>query len=576
MPRSGLRARALVGLLAVTMLGGQSAAQAAPRIYYVDFDGGNDANDGLSPTSPWKHAPGDPNFKNGTARLFTLAAGDTVRFRGGVRYRGSFMPRANGTAEAKVVFDGSSWGSTRAILDGSDPVSDVRRCRSADDCLGSPHWQNLWRASIPATANWSDGLFINDMPAQAAQWPEVAARDASDVNKFQTIPKAAYAQLLAGSITHALPPGIGAGTPVLALWNRPNKIGFTPDVRITGQGLEFAGAKWTSASFDPYPDRDNRFAILNAPAFVNRPGLAALSPAEEVAIFWPAMARVVKVRLGTPRDGINLARAKHMVVRGFSFTNYDGLPIVQKSSNEGNVIRDNSFRSLVRTTAIWTVAARELTIFRNEFRDLVWSAGMKIDSTAGPVMIRCNQMSDVTQTGIRFNNVANGTIRGNSITGILGNHANGISAYNDSRNVVIDHNVVKDAARPFTTHGTTTLRDVEGTPSVRVSNNIFISNSSGGAGLTSYGKTPDFVVTGNFLSGPRFAMKLAGTETGFVATGNQLVGGVAITHKGTVAVLPEANQIHSADGNGALLAEQMAKTKVNAAVCADQPLGPGM
>ncbi len=563
------RSHFILALLSASMLAGQAQAEApaAPRIFYVDHDGGDDRNDGLSPTSAWKHAPGDVRFKNGTAKLFALGAGDTVRFRGGVRYRGSFMPRANGTADQKVTLDGSSWGAARAIMDGSDTLVDIRRCRSAAECFDNPNWQSIWRAEIPTTAKWDYTLFVNDMPMQAAQWPAVQAAEASDIKRFQTIPRAAYAALLAGSIAHPLPPGVAAGTPVLALWNRPNEIGFTPDIRITGSGLEFAGAGWSSASFNPYPDRDNRFAILNAPSLVNRPGLAAISPKDGVAIFWPTNPGTIRASLGAPRTGINLARANHMVVRGFSFTSFNAHPIIQRSSNIGNVIRDNSFQSIAQTTAISAVAVRDFTIFRNDFSNLVWSAGVKVHGTLGPVMIRCNRMSDITKTAITLTDVGNATVKANSITGIRGNHGNGISAYLDSRNVVIDGNVVKDAARPFTTHGTSKPVHASGTPSVHVTNNIFLSTSAGGGGLISYGSTPDFVVTGNFLSGPRFGMKLTGRETGFVATGNRVVGRVAITTKGAVDVTPDSNQLYSADGNGALLVQEMQKATVNPAAC---------
>ena len=38
-----------------------SFGQAEATTYYVDFASGSDSNDGRSPTSAWKHAPGDPN-----------------------------------------------------------------------------------------------------------------------------------------------------------------------------------------------------------------------------------------------------------------------------------------------------------------------------------------------------------------------------------------------------------------------------------------------------------------------------------------------------------------------------------
>jgi len=62
-------------------------------------------------------------------------------------------------------------------------------------------------------------------------------------------------------------------------------------------------------------------------------------------------------------------------------------------------------------------------------------------------------------------------------------------------------------------------------------------------------------------------MRLAGTETGFVATGNRVVGQIAITTRGSVAVAPETNQLHNADGNGALLVQEMEKAVISPTAC---------
>ena len=109
----------------------------AERIFYIDFDNGNDAADGLSPATAWKRAPGDSKAES-KPKATKLQAGDTLRFRGGVRYRGSILVRTKGTKENPIVLDGSAWGSAKAVIDGSDPLPMPTRCRSAAECLDAP------------------------------------------------------------------------------------------------------------------------------------------------------------------------------------------------------------------------------------------------------------------------------------------------------------------------------------------------------------------------------------------------------------------------------------------------------
>ena len=305
-------------------------ALAQNRIYYVDYDSGSDDADGLSPATAWKHVPGDPESPT-PFRWKQLKAGDQVRFKGGVRYRSSIGPTVNGTAEAPVIFDGSSWGPTRAIFDGSNPLNGVRPCASAADCLGSQHWKNLWRADLPAGSEWTDYLFVNDQVFQLAQYPSLSKLDADNTDKYLPIPKASLAQLRTGRINHLLPAGFDKGTPLLALWSQPNAISVTRDARISSSGVEFAGAKWQNATFSPYTDRDNAFSLMNVPDQVNRPGLFAISPKDGVAIFWPMPSGTTAVAGSSPppavsiggrRYGINTTASTYLTIRGFSFTSY--------------------------------------------------------------------------------------------------------------------------------------------------------------------------------------------------------------------------------------------------------------
>ena len=67
--------------------------------YYIDFEKGDDANEGTSPNSAWKRHPWDPEFKGkmwskgGLPNNFNYGGKDGVNvafvFKGGVVYRGS-------------------------------------------------------------------------------------------------------------------------------------------------------------------------------------------------------------------------------------------------------------------------------------------------------------------------------------------------------------------------------------------------------------------------------------------------------------------------------------------------------
>lgn len=193
--------------------------------------------------------------------------------KGGVRYRGTLHPKGAGTPDNPVVIDGSGWGPLRAIVDGSKPLTDIRRCKSAAECLGSPHWAKLWRGTLPAGTLWTDWLFVNDVAMQLGQYPDGLSRaDAEDPEKLLSVPLSQRAEIVGGLIRYPLPPGLDAGQPVLGLWVRHNYLAFTDDVTVSTAGARFAGATWIHAAFDPYTDRDSRFTILNAPAMVSKPG----------------------------------------------------------------------------------------------------------------------------------------------------------------------------------------------------------------------------------------------------------------------------------------------------------------
>ncbi len=89
--------------------------------YYVDFENGRDTNTGLSASTPWKHAPGDPNATGNPASA-SLQPGDTVLFKGGVIYGGSISIKASGVSGNHITYRGDNWPDlegTKAIVNGN-------------------------------------------------------------------------------------------------------------------------------------------------------------------------------------------------------------------------------------------------------------------------------------------------------------------------------------------------------------------------------------------------------------------------------------------------------------------------
>lgn len=100
--------------------------QWAPQLYqfvrgsssrYIDFDGGNDSNDGLSTSTAWKHHPWDAtatgNAKNGSGI-------QTYIFKRGIVYRGLLTAKESGAVGNPIrLTSDPDWGTGEAAIYGS-------------------------------------------------------------------------------------------------------------------------------------------------------------------------------------------------------------------------------------------------------------------------------------------------------------------------------------------------------------------------------------------------------------------------------------------------------------------------
>ncbi|MDA3821292.1 MAG: T9SS type A sorting domain-containing protein [Bacteroidales bacterium] len=93
------------------------AYKAGVSVRYIDFENGDDANDGLSKSTPWKHHPWDRNARLVSANTQGI---HTYVFKRGVIYRGQLIAEGSGTPLEPIrLTSDPSWGEGKAWLFGS-------------------------------------------------------------------------------------------------------------------------------------------------------------------------------------------------------------------------------------------------------------------------------------------------------------------------------------------------------------------------------------------------------------------------------------------------------------------------
>ena len=164
----------ITGFIFILLVGVFNPCAIAGISYYVDYASGSDSNDGKASSNPFKHCPGDANA-TGVAVSTILAPGDTINFKGGVKYRGQINISKSGSPGSPITYKGDpgGWGSGKAVLVGSEPLVQAwTKCVSAADCWQNPNWANIWYTTIPPGATFINRLYQNSMYVNISQAPK--------------------------------------------------------------------------------------------------------------------------------------------------------------------------------------------------------------------------------------------------------------------------------------------------------------------------------------------------------------------------------------------------------------------
>ena len=514
--------------LSLLLAGCGSAGSAA--VYYVDYAGGRDSANGTSPATPLQHAPGDP-AATGTAANARLGPGDTVRFKGGVTYRGSIRARFDGAAGQPITYAGAGYGTGAAIIEGADPVTAVAPCASAAACGGAAAWQKLSIVTFAPPQTAFIKFYDAEGILQESQWP--APSDAffsDDINSFAVSALADKDKIESGQLNSpklaALLKGAPGGT--VQIWVFGNMVVRRPVTGIDGSVLRF-----DPGGIRLYPDRPGRYALTGSVAAIGAPGqYAEVGPGRAIVWVRPGGGLMI----GNGRGGFDVGGRSHITISGFVFRHQtaafgarsEGAPISRAGAvGTGLIIDGNRFED----SALWdgkgviTLSGIDgARITNNSIARIERGSGMRVGVNTRHITVTGNSIDRVGRTGFAFLGASDSEISDNVITNLRGVHGNGMSLYLNNRRISVTNNRVLETVRPMTFHGDRNTV-APGDHDFTIERNIFIATDNAQAALTSWGaKTRGVTIRNNVLVASRGGLLANEGDTGVTISDNYLSG----------------------------------------------------
>ena len=125
--------------------------EAGSSVLYIDFENGDDASDGQSKATPWKHHPWDQNASGNAANASGI---HTYVFKRGVNYRGTLTAEESGMPGDPIrLTSDPSWGTGEAGIYGSVRLTGGWTQADATIAPNIPDPEKVWYqdVSLPET-----------------------------------------------------------------------------------------------------------------------------------------------------------------------------------------------------------------------------------------------------------------------------------------------------------------------------------------------------------------------------------------------------------------------------------------
>ena len=477
--------------------------------YYIDYEGGDDGNDGLSPATAWRHAPGDSRA-SGTAEQTAVLPGDTLRFKGGVAYRGSFSVPHSGTANERIVYAGHCWPDlegTRAVIDGGHTVNGWTACENQAACGNNPDWQNIYYApaSTPRKSYNANMMQGNDTLYRAQHPDPTDPKFPEDLGSFFRVP---HSQTSQTTITDSRLASLGGSALVgasIAGWidgaGASNRVGY-------GEITAYDSATNT-ITFSDLPGTfrnsggDALYVLLNYVGLISRPGEFAYNPLDSNgsrAYVWPLDGQPDDLTITDHTIGIDLENSNYLDVLGFHIRSYSGGHnqgvAVRSDGGQGVNIQYGEFNGLMSSSWVFSKiayldGASNSRIANNYIHD---SSHMRGAAAIGGNnnTLSGNYVRRTGGTAILLLNESNSAIVGNTVIEAKGVHVNGVTAYDTIDSTIGENTIINSKTVTF-----------QASSGLWIVNNIIDGHSDTGYVLASWGNMtgPNNLIAHNVLAG---------------------------------------------------------------------------
>ena len=440
------------------MIVGCMVQVASAATYWVDFDGGSDASAGTSTGTAWKHCRGDANA-TGTAGTGSLAAGDTVNFKGGVYYRGK-ISIYGGSSGSRITYQGNAlvhgWGTGKAIIDGSAAVSWSTATANGTNATEVPNanFANISYGTLPGSADHLIPVIENDV------YLEMATSSTTNPSGFNFGNTDYYTAISSGiSSTACTDAGyftqadsnywVGA----YIYYHVAGSVGVT---KITAFDPATDTVSYSSGG-TPYQDGnwDNKYhyQIVSSERLITRAGQYAVNENRGLIFVWPNTS-ASNVRVGSENGAMEINSSEYVSIDGFVTTGHYGgfqtgriIRTTNSTAQNGVRILNCDFKNAANSlsgqpsgSTYIRGAGSELSYVSNCTYRFIHGRGAFI--TGVLTAVKDCYFENIDGTAVYTQNYSteentDGEMSGNTITNCYGVHMNGLTVYGASSGVGI-------------------------------------------------------------------------------------------------------------------------------------------
>ncbi len=397
--------------------------------------------------------------------MSVVLPGDTVYLREGI-YPESIDIPVSGEDQNPITI--SSFANETATLEGGDVLAQWTQCTSAQDCGGNPNWQHIFFSYIHSSnANDVDALTANlfqgeNMLAvsQEPDQPDIFYIDEIANFYTSTLGTQTSTTLTDGSVFSALDASFSDDTFVL-LWVSHNRVQFR---KIDSYISSSETITFEATTNEPYDDRDGKYSLFNGVQQIDIPGEYSVGyqleqDGSRKIYLWPLDDTISSnsIRYSARKYGININRKSHVTVQGLHIQRYAGSDltngigigsVAQGDSIQGVILRNNTVRFNRHATrgygGIYLSNCSDCVVAENSVYENVRHYGIFLN---GPIrsVVKNNTVRRAGLTCITHYYAEKSQIIGNDISGCSGNHANTITVYLDSEDILIANNYIHDS-----------------------------------------------------------------------------------------------------------------------------------